>query len=95
MLDISDAVLAYKRDFEGQISTNIGEDQLLFDRSEAGHAIQKSPYEIAGKASQAAIGVALAMGSAVSETNFVKVGVDGMRVDLLKEVISEVSSTLE
>lgn len=95
IMDISDAVLSAKRDLECQLSTNIGEDQLLYRRSENGQAIQKSPYEIAGKASQAALGVANAMGILVHASNIVKVGVDGMQVELVKEVLNEVSSTLK
>jgi uncharacterized protein (UPF0264 family) len=92
---ISDAVLNYKRDLDIQLSTNIGEDQLLFDRSELGQAIEKSPYEIAGKASQAAMGVAVAMGVKVHPCPIVKVGVDGMRVELVREVLTEVVRTLK
>jgi uncharacterized protein (UPF0264 family) len=95
IMDISDAVLAAKRDLEVQLSTNIGEDQLLYRRSETGQAVQKSPYEIAGKASQAALGVANAMGVRVHPSNIIKVGVDGMKVDLVKEVLSEVALTLK
>jgi uncharacterized protein (UPF0264 family) len=94
IMTVSDAVLWSKRDLEVQLSTNIGEDQLLFRRSETGQAIEKSPYEIAGKASQAAIGVACAMGTRVHESPLVKVGVDGMNVDKLKEVLAEVVLTL-
>jgi uncharacterized protein (UPF0264 family) len=94
-MDISDAVLASKRDLEVQLSTNIGEDQLLYRRSENGQAIQKSPYEIAGKASQAALGVANAMGVRVHPSNLIKVGVDGMPVELVSEVLTEVALTLK
>jgi uncharacterized protein (UPF0264 family) len=94
IMTISDAVLNYKRDLEVQLSTNIGEDQLLFDRSERGQAIEKSPYEIAGKAAQSAIGVACAMGTRVHPCNLVKVGVDGMNGELVKEVLDEVVLTL-
>jgi uncharacterized protein (UPF0264 family) len=94
IMAISDAVLNCKRSMEVQLSTNIGEDQLLFDRSETGQAIEKSPYEIAGKASQAAIGVACAMGTRVHPCNLVKVGVDGMNVELVGEVLEEVVHTL-
>ena len=94
IMAISDAVLNCQRDLEVQLSTNIGEDQLLFDRSESGRAIQKSPYEIAGKAAQAAIGVACAMGTRVHPCNLVKVGVDGMDVSLVGEVLEEVVRTL-
>lgn len=94
IMDISDAVLEYSRDGEVMLSTNIGEDQLLFDRTEHGLAIQKSPYEIAGKAAQAAIGVACAMGTRVFPVNLVKVGVDGMRAELVVDVLREVVTTL-
>jgi uncharacterized protein (UPF0264 family) len=94
IMEISDAVLNYKRNLEVQLSTNIGEDQLLFDRSEMGQAIEKSPYEIAGKAAQSAIGVACAMGTRVHPCNLVKVGVDGMKVELVREVLDEVVLTL-
>jgi uncharacterized protein (UPF0264 family) len=95
IMDVSDAVLASKRGLEVQLSTNIGEDQLLYRRSENGQAIQKSPYEIAGKASQAALGVANAMGVRVHPSNLVKVGVDGMNVELVSEVLTEVAFTLK
>ena len=94
IMAISDAVLNCKRDLEVQLSTNIGEDQLLFDRSETGQAIEKFPYEIAGKAAQSAIGVACAMGTRVHPCNLVKVGVDGMKVELVREVLDEVVLTL-
>lgn len=94
IMAVSNAVLNFKRDLEIQLSTNIGEDQLLFDRSETGQAIEKSPYEIAGKAAQAAVGVACAMGTRVHPCNLVKVGVDGMDVDLVREVLQEVVLTL-
>jgi uncharacterized protein (UPF0264 family) len=94
IMAVSDAVLDFKRNLEVQLSTNIGEDQLLFRRSPTGQAIEKSPYEIAGKASQAAIGVACSMGTRVHPCNLVKVGVDGMGVEKLVEVLSEVVLTL-
>ena len=94
IMDISDAVLDFHRDRDVQLSTNIGEDQLLFRRTQTGQAIEKSRYEIAGKAAQAALGVALAMGSRVHPVNYVKVGVDGMEVDKLGEVLAEVVQTL-
>ncbi len=94
IMAISDAVLNYSRDLDVQLSTNIGEDQLLFRRSQTGQAIQKSPYEIAGKAAQAAIGVACSMGTRVHPCNIVKVGVDGMPVELVKEALQEVVLTL-
>lgn len=95
IMAVSDSVLNAKRDLEVQLSTNIGEDQLLFRRSETGEAIEKSPYEIAGKAAQAAIGVACSMGTRVHPANLVKVGVDGMQVEKLKEVLAEVVLTLQ
>ena len=95
IMAVSDSVLNAKRDLEIQLSTNIGEDQLLFRRSETGEAIEKSPYEIAGKAAQAAIGVACSMGTRVHPANLVKVGVDGMQVDKLQEVLTEVVVTLQ
>jgi len=94
IMSISDAVLNYKRELEVQLSTNIGEDQLLFDRSPTGQAIEKSPYEIAGKAAQAGIGVACAMGTRVHPCNLVKVGLDGMSISMLIEVLSEIVLTL-
>jgi uncharacterized protein (UPF0264 family) len=94
IMAVSDAVLNFKRDLEVQLSTNIGEDQLLFKRSESGRAIEKSPYEIAGKASQAAIGVAVSMGTRVHPCNLVKVGLDGMPLDMLESVLSECVLTL-
>jgi uncharacterized protein (UPF0264 family) len=95
IMAVSDAALDFERDLEVQLSTNIGEDQLLFRRSETGEAIEKSPYEIAGKAAQAAIGVACSMGTRVHPSNLVKVGVDGMDVDKLQEVLTEVVLTLQ
>jgi uncharacterized protein (UPF0264 family) len=94
IMAISDAVLDYRRGLDVQLSTNIGEDQLLFRRSENGMAVEKSPYEIAGKAAQAAIGVACAMGTRVHPVNLVKVGVDGMMVEQLAQVLSEVVQIL-
>lgn len=95
IMAISDAALDYKRGFDVMLSTNIGEDQLLFDRSEDGRAIPKSPYEMAGKAAQAAIGVSCAMGTKVHETSFVKVGLDGMELSLFKDVLEEVVLTMK
>jgi uncharacterized protein (UPF0264 family) len=94
IMAVSDAALNYGRDLEVQLSTNIGEDQLLFDRSESGQAIEKSPYEIAGKAAQAALGVAVSMGTQVHPCNIVKIGLDGMRLDILTDVLSECVQTL-
>jgi uncharacterized protein (UPF0264 family) len=95
IMAVSDSVLDFRRDLEVQLSTNIGEDQLLFRRSETGQAIEKSPYEIAGKAAQAAIGVSASMGTRVHPTNLVKVGVDGMQAEKIKEVMTEVVLTLQ
>lgn len=95
IMAISDAVLDYKRGFDVMLSTNIGEDQLLFDRSEDGRAIPKSAYEMAGKAAQAAIGVSCAMGTKVHDTSFVKVGLDGMDLPLFHTVLEEVVLTMK
>ena len=94
IMDVSDAVLDFNRDLDVQLSTNIGEDQLLFRRSQSGQAIEKSRDEIAGKAAQAALGVCLSMGTRVNPVNIVKVGVDGMEVDRIGQVMTEVVSTL-
>ena len=94
IMDISNAVLDFERDFEVQLSTNIGEDQLLFRRSQNGQATEKSRSEMAGKAAQAALGVALSMGTRVHAVNYVKVGADGMEIDKIADVLSEVVSTI-
>ncbi len=94
IMEIARSVLDHKRDLEVQLSTNIGEDQLLFDRTETGQAIQKSPYEIAGKAAQSALGVALSMADDVHDCPIVKVGVDGMPVEMVKDVLQEVVLTV-
>ena len=94
IMKVSDAVLNYQRNAEVQLSTNIGEDQLLFDRTASGQAVEKSPYEIAGKAAQAALGVAVAMGNRVHPCNIVKVGLDAMKRDALENVLREVVDTL-
>lgn len=94
IMDISDAVLDFKRGDEIQLSTNIGEDQLLFRKSQSGEAIAKSTVEMAGKSAQAAIGVAVSMGTKVNPVSYVKVGVDGMPVEQLKAVLTEVVNTL-
>lgn len=94
IMQISNAVLNYKINDDVQLSTNIGEDQLLFKRSETGQAIEKSPYEIAGKSAQAALGVAVSMGTRVHPCNLVKVGLDGMQVQILGEVLAEVVNSL-
>src|SRR5438128_631503 len=46
---IADSVIGYKRDLDIQISTNIGENQLLFKRDDKGRAVQRFNNEIAGK----------------------------------------------
>jgi hypothetical protein len=94
IMAISDAVLDYSRDQDIQLSTNIGEDQLLFKRTASGRAVEKSPQEMAGKAAQAALGVALSMGTRVHPCCFVKVGLDGMFPEQLEGVLSEVVRTL-
>jgi uncharacterized protein (UPF0264 family) len=95
IMAIAQAVLDFKRSGDLQVSTNIGEDQLLFRRSETGEAIQKGRYEIAGKAAQAAIGVAASMGTDIHPTAIVKVGLDGMSASLLQETLTEVVNTLQ
>ncbi|GHF70838.1 hypothetical protein GCM10018790_55820 [Kitasatospora xanthocidica] len=94
IMDIADAVLATRRDLPVQLSTNIGEDQLLYRRAAGGLAIGKSPYEMVGKAAQAALGVAVSMGTAVHPCPIVKVGLDGMGVGQLSDVLGEITATL-
>ncbi|MFE6051875.1 (5-formylfuran-3-yl)methyl phosphate synthase [Kitasatospora sp. NPDC056446] len=94
IMDIADAVLATRRDLPVQLSTNIGEDQLLYRRAAGGLAIGKSPYEMVGKAAQAALGVAVSMGTAVHPCPIVKVGLDGMGVGRLTDVLGEITATL-
>ncbi|MFD9689337.1 hypothetical protein ACFWXO_26675 [Kitasatospora sp. NPDC059088] len=72
IMDIADAVLAARRALPVQLSTNIGEDQLLFRRADNGLALAKSAYEQVGKAAQAALGVALAMGTRVHSCGIVR-----------------------
>jgi len=62
-MTLADAMMGYKRDLEVQVSTNIGENQLLFKREDKGRAAQRFDDEIAVKSSQAALGVAAAMGT--------------------------------
>ena len=95
IMAIGDAVLAFKRGLDVQLSTNIGEDQLLFRRDAAGMAVEKSPDEIAGKAAQAAIGVAISMGNHVHPSAIVKVGLDGMRSEEIETVLTEIVLTLK
>ncbi|MCK4351780.1 hypothetical protein KAW65_00040 [candidate division WOR-3 bacterium] len=95
IMEISDATLHYKTDDLVQLSTNIGEDQLLFDRAQDGLAIQKFPHEIAGKAAQASLGVASSMGLKVHPVNIIKIGVDGMNIELIREVIREIALTID
>jgi uncharacterized protein (UPF0264 family) len=94
IMAIANATLDYKRDLEVQLSTNIGEDQLIFERTESGAAVEKSLLETAGKAAQAALGVALSMGTEVHPCNIVKVGLDNMPAAQLSEVLDEVVRTL-
>lgn len=94
IMDIRDAVMDFTRGLGCQLSTNIGEDQLLFRRSQSGHAVEKSGYETAGKSAQAAIGVAISMGTEVHPVSYVKVGVDGMEVDKIAGVLNEIVPTL-
>jgi uncharacterized protein (UPF0264 family) len=94
IMAIRDAVLDCARDLEVQLSTNIGEDQLIFRRSATGRALQKSPEEMAGKAAQAALGVAISMGTEVHPCSIVKVGLDAMEADQLGSVLREVVQTL-
>ncbi|MEV7598067.1 (5-formylfuran-3-yl)methyl phosphate synthase [Kitasatospora sp. NPDC089797] len=94
IMDIADAVLAARRELPVQLSTNIGEDQLLYRRAENGLALAKSSYEQVGKAAQAALGVALAMGTRVHPCGIVKVGLDGMTAAEAGEVLGEVVATV-
>jgi uncharacterized protein (UPF0264 family) len=94
VMDVTDAVLAYKRDLSIQISTNIGENQLLFKRDDKGRAVQRFPGEIAGKAAQAALGVAAAMGTEIHPVSIVKVGLDGMPKEIARATLREVVDTL-
>jgi uncharacterized protein (UPF0264 family) len=91
---IAEGVVQYKRDLEVQLSTNIGENQLLFKRDDLGRAVQRHDAEIAGKASQAALGVAAAMGRTVHPVNIVKVGLDGMPRQIALETLAEVTKTI-
>ncbi|MER7848589.1 (5-formylfuran-3-yl)methyl phosphate synthase [Kitasatospora sp. NPDC096077] len=94
IMDIADAVLAARRELPVQLSTNIGEDQLLYRRAENGLAVAKSAYEQVGKAAQAALGVALAMGIRVHPCGIVKVGLDGMTAAEAGEVLGEIVATV-
>ncbi|PYC73021.1 hypothetical protein C7C46_25275 [Streptomyces tateyamensis] len=94
IMDIGDAVLRTRRQLPVQLSTNIGEDQLLFRRADNGLAMAKSAYEQVSKAAQAALGVAVAMGTGVHPCGILKVGLDGMAVDELAEVLGEIVTTL-
>src|SRR5205814_4883260 len=73
VMTIADGVIGYRRDLELQISTNIGENQMLF-KDDNGRAVARFPDEIAGKAAQAGLGVAAAMGTEIHPVNIVKVG---------------------
>jgi uncharacterized protein (UPF0264 family) len=94
IMTIAEAVIQYKRDLEVQVSTNIGENQLLFKRDALGRAVQRHDDEIAGKAAQAALGVAAAMGTAVHPVNIIKVGLDGMPRQIALETLAEVTQTV-
>lgn len=94
VMEIAHAVTGYKRNLEVQISTNIGENQLLFKRDDRGLAVQRFDNEIAGKASQAALGVASAMGTEAHPVNIVKVGLDGMPRTIALETLREVVETI-
>ncbi|MFJ9697908.1 (5-formylfuran-3-yl)methyl phosphate synthase [Kitasatospora sp. NPDC101183] len=94
IMDVADAVLSAHRPLPVQLSTNIGEDQLLYRRAENGLALPKPAYEQVGKAAQAALGVALAMGTRVHPCGIVKVGLDGMRTGELSDVLGEITATL-
>lgn len=93
IMRIAETVLSYKTDDRIQISTNIGEEQLLFDKGANGIAIQKFSNEIAGKAAQAALGVAASMGTVVHTVNIIKIGVDAMDMELIEEVLREIVIT--
>jgi uncharacterized protein (UPF0264 family) len=92
---IADAVLGYKSDQTLQISTNIGENQMLFKRDDNGRAVERFSGEIAGKAAQAALGVAAAMGTDIHPVNIVKVGLDGMSEAVALATLQEVVLTLD
>jgi len=94
IMRIAASVLSYKTDARIQMSTNIGEDQLLFRRGANGIAMQKFANEIAGKAAQAALGVAAAMGTVVHPVNIIKIGVDAMDIELIEEVLREIVCTI-
>ncbi len=95
VMDISDTVVSFKKNLEVQLSTNIGEEQYIYDCYDDGYAVLKSTYEIKSKASQAAAGIACAMGTVAHPCNIVKVGVDSMPMALVKEVLTEVVTTLK
>lgn len=94
IIKIADTVLSYKTNERIQISTNIGEEQLLFDKGENGLAIQKFSKEIAGKAAQAALGVAASMGTTIHASNIIKVGIDAMNIEIIEEVLTEIVQTI-
>jgi len=95
VMEIADTVVSYKKNMDVQLSTNIGEEQYIYNRWDDGFATIKSTYEIKSKAAQAAIGVARAMGTEAHPCNLVKVGVDRMPEALIKEVLSEIVTTLK
>ena len=94
IMTIAEAVIQYKKNLEVQVSTNIGENQLLFKRDDMGRAIQRHDDEIAGKAAQAALGVAAAMGTVIHPVNIIKVGLDGMPRQIALETLTEVTLTV-
>ncbi|MGH1275481.1 (5-formylfuran-3-yl)methyl phosphate synthase [Bacillus cereus] len=94
IMRIAETTLSYKTDERIQVSTNIGEEQLLFDKGTNGVAIQKFSNEIAGKAAQAALGVAASMGTVVHPVNIIKVGIDAMNIELIEEVLKEIVLTI-
>jgi uncharacterized protein (UPF0264 family) len=94
IMDVAQAALDAKRSDDIQLSTNIGEDQLLFRRAGTGQAVGKSQLEMAGKAAQSALGVAASLGTCVHPSGIVKVGVDGMTRDDAQKVLNEVVATL-
>lgn len=94
VMAIADGVIGYQRNLDLQISTNIGENQMLF-KDDGGRAVARFPDEIAGKAAQAALGVAAAMGTALHPVNIVKVGLDNMPIDVARRTLLDVREALD
>ena len=94
VMAISHAAVGYQRDGDVQLSTNIGEEQFVYERLDDGSAREKSPYEIKSKSAQAAVGIAHAMGFQLHPCNIVKVGVDRMPRQLVFSVLQEIVQTL-